>query len=367
VSSQLLFFAVDVTAIVCSALLAVRVLASYPRLPSAQIIAAMAFGTICNVVLGRSDYRYWIDPPFRVSVGALGPFLDIVRNIGPGLLMVFCHILFVDGRRFPRWLLGLFALQLLLIEPGRSYVREYFFVATVPALLQTFFAAVALYWAFADWRNDLSETRRSSRVIAVAVIAVNVIISGLQTLLVNPDSIASYYTHVALVATYAAIPAFLLLFLSDRNVGEYLEPRRPQPIRPPAADIEDERNLAGLAALMETGRIYRRPGLTLRQLAEELGIPEYRLRKLIHDRLGFLNFNSYLHHFRIAEASEQLRDPKLRRTPILTIALSVGYQSINTFNRGFREVTGMTPSAWRGQPEQDAAPAPVKNLIPKPE
>jgi AraC-like DNA-binding protein len=34
-------------------------------------------------------------------------------------------------------------------------------------------------------------------------------------------------------------------------------------------------------------------------------------------------------------------------TPILTIALSVGYASINTFSRGFREVVGMTPSAWR--------------------
>ncbi len=47
------------------------------------------------------------------------------------------------------------------------------------------------------------------------------------------------------------------------------------------------------------------------------------------------------------EACRQLSDPNRKRTPILTIALSVGYASVNTFNRGFREVMGVTPSAWR--------------------
>ena len=54
-----------------------------------------------------------------------------------------------------------------------------------------------------------------------------------------------------------------------------------------------------------------------------------------------------LHAYRIREACRQLSDPALRRTPILTIALSGGYAAINTFSRGFREVMGMTPSAWR--------------------
>jgi AraC-like DNA-binding protein len=39
----------------------------------------------------------------------------------------------------------------------------------------------------------------------------------------------------------------------------------------------------------------------------------------------------------------------LRRIPILSIALSVGYQSVNTFNRAFREILGVTPSTYRSQ------------------
>jgi AraC-like DNA-binding protein len=93
-------------------------------------------------------------------------------------------------------------------------------------------------------------------------------------------------------------------------------------------------------------------------LADHAGVPEYRLRKLIHEQLGFANFNAFLHAWRIREACEQLRDPARRRTPILTVALSVGYQSVNTFNRGFREVMGTTPSAWRAQSEAPLPPQP---------
>jgi AraC-like DNA-binding protein len=84
-------------------------------------------------------------------------------------------------------------------------------------------------------------------------------------------------------------------------------------------------------------------------------LPEYRLRRLIHEELGHRNFNSFLHEYRIREACGQLGDQQQWRTPILTIALSVGYQSINTFNRAFREVTGMTPSAYRSAKGQSRA------------
>lgn len=65
---------------------------------------------------------------------------------------------------------------------------------------------------------------------------------------------------------------------------------------------------------------------------------------------GIATSTPFLHAYRIAEARSLLADPEHRRTPILTIALSVGYSSVNTFNRGFREVMGMAPSDWRENP-----------------
>jgi AraC-like DNA-binding protein len=112
--------------------------------------------------------------------------------------------------------------------------------------------------------------------------------------------------------------------------------------------------------LLDRDHIYRRPSLTLKDLADAMPLPEYRLRKLIHEGLSYQNFNTFLHDYRVRDACRQLRDPAMTRVPILTIALSTGYQSINTFNRGFREVMGMAPSAYRALGDEEARELPGK-------
>jgi AraC-like DNA-binding protein len=146
-----------------------------------------------------------------------------------------------------------------------------------------------------------------------------------------------------------AILAFVLFRATGGDLGRVLDfDSAPADTRPqPQVAAGPDPKLARLIALLEEEHICHKEGLTLAQLAARIGLPEYRLRKLIHEQLGYRNFNALLHDYRIREACRQLSDPALRRTPILTIALSVGYASINTFSRGFREVMGMTPSAWR--------------------
>ena len=95
---------------------------------------------------------------------------------------------------------------------------------------------------------------------------------------------------------------------------------------------------------LEQDRIYHQMGLTVRDLAIHLAIPEYRLRALILNHMGYRNFNSLLHHYRIEEVSAALKDPARNNIPVLTLALTAGYQSITPFNRAFRELKGMTPT-----------------------
>ena len=75
---------------------------------------------------------------------------------------------------------------------------------------------------------------------------------------------------------------------------------------------------------------------------------------MIHERLQFRNFNALLHSYRIEEACVLLADPAQRHLPILTIALTVGYNSINPFNRAFRELKNMTPSEFRARALTDS-------------
>ena len=220
----------------------------------------------------------------------------------------------------------------------------------LPTLLQLLFAVTALYWTLANWRSDLVETRRRTRALVLIVLATDVVASSVLLRVIIPSgSIANYQAHLVLSVINLGIMVFLVFRVMSANVAAYLELPAKSAATPvsPTPDAEAASALSRLNTLLEAEHIYRQPGLTLDGLAKRVGIPEYRLRRLIHEQLGYRNFNAFLHTHRIREACAQLSDPELRRLPILTIALSVGYQSINTFNRGFRDVMGMTPSAYR--------------------
>jgi AraC-like DNA-binding protein len=94
---------------------------------------------------------------------------------------------------------------------------------------------------------------------------------------------------------------------------------------------------------------YRTEDLTVASLAQRLKTPEYRLRRVINQRLGHRNFNAYINGFRIDEAKAALANPAQRELPVLSIALESGFQSIGPFNRAFKAATGLTPSEFRKQ------------------
>jgi len=123
---------------------------------------------------------------------------------------------------------------------------------------------------------------------------------------------------------------------------------------------EDERTAAAIRAALGEQHLYHDGELTIASLAAQLSVPEYRVRKSIHEQLGYRNFNALLHDYRIAEACRDLNDPKKDHLPILTIALTVGYNSINPFNRAFRDLKGTTPSAFRAEAQQKTSPNPAK-------
>ncbi len=57
-----------------------------------------------------------------------------------------------------------------------------------------------------------------------------------------------------------------------------------------------------------------------------------------------MTINEYINKLRIEEAQKKLEDEHAR---VLDIALSIGFESISTFNRAFRKVTGKTPTEFR--------------------
>jgi AraC-like DNA-binding protein len=102
-----------------------------------------------------------------------------------------------------------------------------------------------------------------------------------------------------------------------------------------------------LLRAMADERIYRHDNITIGTLAARLKTPEYKLRRLINQRLGYRNFNVFLNNHRIEEAKAALADPSQAEVPVITIAMDAGFQSLGPFNRAFKATTAVTPTEYR--------------------
>lgn len=80
--------------------------------------------------------------------------------------------------------------------------------------------------------------------------------------------------------------------------------------------------------------------ITLSRMAEDLGYEQHYLSRCFHGRVP-MHFSTYVNQFRVDVATDLLRNTDL---PITRIALQSGFQSIRSFNRVYRELTGKSPS-----------------------
>jgi AraC-like DNA-binding protein len=125
----------------------------------------------------------------------------------------------------------------------------------------------------------------------------------------------------------------------------------PEVLRAPRAAFDgptlDPALAEQLQRLVDVDEVWRQEGLTIGDLAERLGAQEYKVRQLINAQLGFKNFNGFLNRYRIAAAEKVLADPSSGHLGVAQIAYQVGYRSLGTFNRAFKDATGRTPSEAR--------------------
>jgi AraC-like DNA-binding protein len=211
------------------------------------------------------------------------------------------------------------------------------------------FIALAVTQTIASWPSDLVERRRGVRVFIVGAAALYGGVNAILQILWSGGGteIASTVNSAALAAVVAAIS-----FAMMRVDGAELFPAAPAvgaevADRAIADSGADQKLVDALMRLMADERIYRHDNISIGTLATKLRIPEYRLRRLINQRLGYRNFNVFLNAHRIAEAKAALADPRQAEVPVITIAMDAGFQSLGPFNRAFKATTGVTPSEYR--------------------
>lgn len=85
--------------------------------------------------------------------------------------------------------------------------------------------------------------------------------------------------------------------------------------------------------------------LSLSQVARAVNASIFYFCKVFKRATG-INFTEYVSRVRIEKAKNLALNPNLR---ISEIAFAVGFQSLTHFNRVFKKITGMSPTAYRAQ------------------
>ncbi len=106
---------------------------------------------------------------------------------------------------------------------------------------------------------------------------------------------------------------------------------------------------ARLLEAMERDQPYLDPGITLPKLAQGLNVPVSHLSQVINEQLG-RNFYEFINGYRVEAAKRGLLRPGAGQAKLITIAFECGFNSLATFNRVFKELSGRTPSEFRRDP-----------------
>ena len=100
-----------------------------------------------------------------------------------------------------------------------------------------------------------------------------------------------------------------------------------------------------LESFMKLNVPYKKPDLTLDELAALIGVNPYQLSQVINSRVG-KTFYHYINSYRIKEFLKLSALPDSSKFTYLGLAYDCGFQSKTTFNKYFKIETVKTPSEY---------------------
>lgn len=355
-----------------------------PRLPVAGLATLMC--------IGSAAYAVQSTQAALVASGQLPSWqlpLQMLMNGNPVVMWLLACALFDDAFRLRAWH-GALWLGWVVMSLGNCttwHRPELGLLADAGPML---FALASLWPLLRSWRGDLVEVRIRWRLRILGVVLGYSVLAAAAGI-PSPAMASVAWVGVVDAAVLCAVAATVAAALLDLRPGLWIllaaEPfaagpsaglsadgppsDAPQPDAQAAGPSssahtqvpdalaatdppDDPGALARLQRAMHDEQVYRREGLTIGALAAHLGLPEYRLRRVINGQLGQRNFNAYLNAHRIAWARQALADPARAGTPVLTLALESGFQSLGPFNRAFKADTGLTPTEFRARAQAAA-------------
>lgn len=313
------------------AVLSLVVYRDYGHLTVAKVFVAILVAGAC----------FLIEPQLN------GLWADLAADLYtmvPALFWVLCQFAFSHRPRVLSFLgaIGLYT----FVAP---MISRHFFEASTPLLRHVFWVwpsyceylmiASGLWTVMSNWSDDLVESRRQLRGVVLIGVGISVLLVVIPA---NTLIVGRWLPYVS-INVITLVCAYFLLRTHQGVLFGIIKPETSEIVSEPSPPVLSDETQK-LNALMAAG-FYRTEHLTLKELAAELELPEYRTRNLINQTLGYRNFNDYINQLRIREACERLlNEPEC---PVLNISLDVGYRTLSSFNRAFKDIMEMSPSEYR--------------------
>ncbi len=322
------------------------------------LIIARDFGHLsvakAFIGLGLAGACFLVQPHIPVS---WHPVADSLSTMVPALFWVLCqHAFSFRPRIFS--LSGVLALytftapaisRIVGLEVDKELISCTYWQLigwSIPAYCEYIIIGLGLWTVVANWSDDLVESSRKMRsgVLIVTGICVLMVVVPLNTGLTGRWLPYSSSSLISLFIAYFVLQGKRGVLFGD-NKPPQQAPEEIPAIPQQETDFQ-QKDTQALKDIMSNG-FYRTEHLTLKLLAKQLQLPEYKTRALINQTLGYRNFNDYINQLRIRDAAQLLLDD--RQCPILNISLDVGYRTLSSFNRAFKDIKNMSPSEYRQQ------------------
>ena len=323
---------------------------------AARLGAAFALGVAAFAVSSTPGFTippvWWQAPLHAFSAGNAIVF------------WLFARALFDDDFKLRYWHAGAWTVLALLgiancflLAPSHAAAAP---IGLLLKLATILFAALAVFQSLATWREDLIEGRRRLRLFIVGAAAAYTMANTLSQFFLPHEPVSTLGSAINAFSLAIVTLGIIWCMVRIADAGLFTTVRTSEskedaeaanlidsPVPEKSLDQADRKIIDALEHLMHDENIYREEKLSIGDLAARLGQPEYKLRRLINQGLGYRNFNVFLNRYRINDTKIALSDPQQTNVPVLTIAMDAGFQSLGPFNRAFKSETGMTPTEFR--------------------
>lgn len=167
------------------------------------------------------------------------------------------------------------------------------------------------------------------------------------------------YFHASPLFLQAYYPLYLLLALTMTCLAakaflrsESGEATNSHPLLRPLIPQDLKEKGTWLKKAVKEHRYYQDPDLSLKTLAERLGLHTHELSRILNTVLK-KSFNDFINEYRVQAVIYKMQDPGYDHITMLGIAVESGFNSQSTFSRIFKQVTGRTPLEYKNDLKKD--------------